>query len=393
MRVRRLLVVGSVLLALVVGLYLGGHPQLLPDRVADAFVGDSDGRVFDEALSVIENDFFREVDREELVDEALKAAVDSLDDRFSAYFDASTYAHFQEATQGEFEGVGMTVEGVARGLRVVSVFEGSPADRGGLEPGNVITRVDGRSLRGRNVNEATALIKGPAGTEVRLTVRADGERRELSLQRRRVEVPVVDAEMVRREGRPVAHVKLEAFTSGAHGELRREVRRLLDEGAEGIVLDLRDNGGGLLSEAVQVSSIFLPEGIVVTTRGRARDEQVFEASGRAIAADEPVVVMVNGESASASEIVTGALQDRGRAPVVGTRTFGKGVFQEITALPNGGALDLTVGEYYTPEGRNLGPRNGERGGVVPDIAARDDPDTERDEALESALNALLRDAA
>jgi carboxyl-terminal processing protease len=391
--VRRLIVVGSVLFALVIGLYLGGHPQLLPGPLADTFVEQTDGRVIDEALSVIENDFYRDVEREELVDEALKAAVDSLDDRFSAYFDASTYTHFQEATQGEFEGVGMTVEGVGRGLRVVSVFEGSPADRGGLEPGNVITEADGRSLRGRNVNEATALIKGPAGTFVRLTVRADGEARELRLQRRRVEVPVVDAEMVRHEGRPVAHVKLEAFTSGAHGALRREVRRLLEAGAEGIVLDLRDNGGGLLNEAVMVSSIFLPEGTVVTTRGRARDEKVFEASGRSIDGDVPVVVVVNRESASASEIVTGALQDRGRAQVVGTRTFGKGVFQEITALPNGGALDLTVGEYYTPEGRNLGPRNGERGGIRPDINARDDPDTDRDEALETALGTLLSEVA
>jgi carboxyl-terminal processing protease len=387
--VRRLPVIGIVLLALVGGLYLGGHPDLLPDPVSEVFVDRGDGEVFDEALSVIEGDFFREVDRDELIHEALGSAVDSLGDRFSTYFDPSSYTHFQEATQGEFEGVGMTVEGIARGLRVVSVFDGSPAEVGGLRPGNVIIEVDGQSLRGRNVNEATALIKGRAGTYVRLTVRADERTEELRLERRRVEVPVVDGELVRDDGRKVAHVRLESFTSGAHGALRREVRRLLDRGAEGLVLDLRDNGGGLLNEAVLVSSIFVQEGPIVTTRGRSREERVFEATGRAIEEGIPVVVLVNNGSASASEIVTGALQDTGRARVVGTRTFGKGVFQEVTQLSNGGALDLTVGEYFTPEGRNLGPRNGDRGGILPDIEARDDKDTETDEALDAALGSLF----
>jgi carboxyl-terminal processing protease len=181
-------------------------------------------------------------------------------------------------------------------------------------------------------------------------------------------------------------VHLAGFTSGAHGEVGDAVRRLLREGAEGVVLDLRDNGGGLLNEAVMVSSIFIADGKIVSTRGRSRPEQVYEATGGAIDRDVPLVVLVNDRSASASEIVTGALQDRDRATVVGTRTFGKGVFQEIEPLANGGALDITVGEYFLPSGRNLGGGGVERGaGVSPDVRAEDDPDTPRDEALLAAL--------
>ena len=193
--------------------------------------------------------------------------------------------------------------------------------------------------------------------------------------------------MRRHDGRKIAYVRLASFTSGAHGEVGDAVRKLLDDGADGVVLDLRDNGGGLLDEAVMISSIFIPDGKIVSTKGRSRPTHVYEATGGAIDGDVPVVVLVNDRSASASEIVTGALQDRKRATVVGTRTFGKGVFQEIEPLPNGGALDITVGEYFLPSGRNLGGGGVKRGaGVTPDIKAEDDPDTpKRDEALLAAL--------
>jgi carboxyl-terminal processing protease len=363
-------------LVLVIGIWLGGHPETLPDPVRDVLVSENDGDVYEEALDMIERDYYREVDRDELLDQSLNEAVNSLDDRFSHYFAPRDYDDFQEATEGRFEGVGMTVEEIPRGLRVLTVYEGSPAARGGLEPGDVITEVDGRSIAGSSSEQSTTRIKGPAGTPVRLTVRSDGSTRELTLRREEVEIPVVDAEM----RRGVAHVRLAGFTSGAHGEVEEAIRELLDKGAEGVVLDLRDNGGGLLNEAVLVSSIFIPDGKIVTTKGRSRPTRVYEATGGAIDTKVPVVVLVNERSASASEIVTGALQDRDRAKVVGTRTFGKGVFQEIEPLSNGGALDITVGEYFLPSGRNLG---GE--GVKPDVGASDDPETARDEALLAAL--------
>jgi carboxyl-terminal processing protease len=187
-------------------------------------------------------------------------------------------------------------------------------------------------------------------------------------------------------------VRLAGFTSGAHGEVRDAVDELLGKGAQGVVLDLRNNGGGLLNEAVLISSIFVPDGTIVSTDGRARPKRIFEATGNAIDDKIPVVVLVNKESASASEIVTGALQDRHRAEVVGTRTFGKGVFQEVRKLSNGGALDITVGEYFTPSGRNLGGGGVKQGaGIAPDIKAEDDADTKkRDEALDVAVETAAR---
>jgi len=375
---------------LLVGVWLGGHSEYLPGFARDLLVDDEQGRLYDEALDQIADNFYRPVDRDHVLDESLAGAVKSLDDRFSAYFDPKAYSEFNEATNGEFEGVGMTVAEAERGLRVVTVFDGSPAMAAGIHPGDVITEVDGESLQGQTAEQATSRIKGEAGTKVRLTV-VTGSRppRTLALRRERVDVPVVESRMERSRGARIGHVRLFSFTSGAHGEVRDAVDDLLDKGADGIVLDLRDNGGGLLNEAVLVSSIFVDDGTIVSTRGRSRPRRVFEATGNAIDADIPVAVLVDRESASASEIVAGALQDRDRGEVVGTRTFGKGVFQEVRQLSNGGALDLTVGEYFTPKGRNLGGK-----GIEPGVEARDDAATkDRDEALEVALKTVAREAA
>jgi carboxyl-terminal processing protease len=389
------LLVGLLPVVLVAGIWLGGHPSNLPGFARDAFVGDSQGRLYDEALDTISDNYYRKVDKDKLVDESLGAAVKSLDDRFSAYFDPKAYKEFEEATDGAFEGVGMNVAEDKRGLRVLTVFDGSPAQRGGIKPGDIITAVDGRSIAGKTSEQATTLIKGPAGTSVTLTVvTGKAAPRDVPLKRARVDVPVVEAEMREYGGMKVAHIRLSSFTSGAHGEVRKAVDELLDKGAKGIVLDLRNNGGGLLNEAVLVSSIFIRDGTIVSTDGRTRPKRVFEATGNAIDGKIPVVVLVNGESASASEIVTGALQDRDRAEVVGTRTFGKGVFQEVRQLSNGGALDITVGEYFTPSGRNLGGGGVKQGaGIRPDVKAEDDAKTKnRDEALEVAVKTVARES-
>jgi carboxyl-terminal processing protease len=376
------------LLTLVVGIYLGGHPSTLPGPLRDAFVAKSDqAQVYEQAMDTLERDYYRKVDRDDLLNQSLDQAVRSLDDRFSNYFAPRDFADFQQATEGRFEGVGMTVEPVEDGLRVITVYKGSPADKGGLRSGDVITEVDGHRIAGKSSEESTTRIKGPAGTEVKLTVRTGKRTRDLTLKRAEVEIPVVRSEMRRSDGRKIAYVHLAGFTAGAHNAVADAVHKLLDDGAQGVVLDLRDNGGGLLNEAVQISSIFIPDGRIVSTKGRARPERVYNATGGAINDDIPVVVLVNDHSASASEIVTGALQDRDRATVVGTRTFGKGVFQEIEPLSNGGALDITVGEYFLPSGRNLGGGGVARGaGVTPDVRAKDDPKTARDEALLAALH-------
>jgi carboxyl-terminal processing protease len=371
---------------LVAGIWLGGHPENLPKPVRTALVGDEDGAVYEEAVDTLQRDYYRKVDRGALLNQSLEHAVRSLDDRFSNYFAPRDFADFQEATEGRFEGVGMTVEQVDGGLRVISVYDNSPAARGGLKPGDVITHVNGRPIAGESSAESTTRIKGPAGTSVRLTVRSGGRARDLTLERARVDIPVVRSQMKRAGGRKIAYVRLASFTSGASEDVSNAVKKLLDDGARGVVLDLRDNGGGLLNEAVGTASVFIPDGRIVTTRGRSRPTHEYDATGGAIDRDIPVAVLVNDRSASASEIVTGALQDRDRATVVGTHTFGKGVFQEIEPLSNGGALDITVGEYFLPSGRNLGGGGVKRGaGVSPDVKAQDDPHTRRDEALQAAL--------
>ncbi len=381
-----------VLLLLAAGIWLGGHPEWLPSPVRGALVSDGDAALYHEAVDVIEKDYYRKVDRNQLLNKALGSAVASLNDRFSNYFDPKAYRSFNEATQGAFEGVGMNVEEVPRGLRVLTVFKGSPAAKGGLKPGDEITAVNGHTLRGASSEQATTRIKGRAGTAVTLTLVTGKEKpRDVRLKRAHVDVPVVASRMTHSGSEKVAYVKLTSFTSGAHGEVGKAVRGLVGKGAKAVILDLRDNGGGLLNEAVLISSIFIPEGKIVTTRGRSRPERVFEATGGAISTKIPVAVLVNGESASASEIVTGALKDRNRATVVGTRTFGKGVFQEIKQLSNGGALDITVGEYFTPSGKNLGGGGPKKGaGITPDVAATDNKKTKRDEALDVAVKTVAR---
>jgi carboxyl-terminal processing protease len=280
----------------------------------------------------------------------------------------------------------MSVQEVKEGLRVEEVYDGSPAKTSGLKVGNVIVSVNGKPLAGKTSDQSTALIKGPAGSTVTITLQ-DG--RKLTMKRAKVDIPIVQSELQRADGKKIAWVRMAGFTSGSGTAVKDAVNKQLKAGAKGVVLDLRHNGGGLLNEAVTVASVFLPDGRVVSTKGRARPERVYNAEGGAIKSSIPVVVLVDGGSASASEIVTGALQDRKRAKVVGARTFGKGVFQEIENLSNGGALDITVGEYFTPTGRNLGGGGVRRGaGITPDIKATDNPKTPKDEALETALKTV-----
>ncbi|HEY6891833.1 MAG TPA: S41 family peptidase [Solirubrobacter sp.] len=372
--------------ALVLGIYLGGHPNTLPSFARNALVSDSDGRLYEEAIDTIQADYYRKIDRKQLLNTSLSAAVESLQDQFSHYFSPKDYASFQLDTEGQFEGVGMSVQEIKEGLRVEEVYDGSPAKRSGLKVGDVIVSVNGKSLAGKTSDQSTALIKGPAGSSVTITLQ-DG--RKLTMKRAKVDIPIVQSELQRADGKKIAWVRLAGFTSGSGNDVKDAVNKQLKAGAKGVVLDLRHNGGGLLNEAVTVASVFLPDGRVVSTKGRARPEHVYNAEGGAIKSSIPVVVLVDGGSASASEIVTGALQDRKRAKVVGTRTFGKGVFQEIETLSNGGALDITVGEYFTPTGRNLGGGGVRRGaGITPDIQAADNPKTPKDEALQTALKTV-----
>jgi carboxyl-terminal processing protease len=251
----------------------------------------------------------------------------------------------------------------------------------------VVTAVNGRSIAGVSSSVATGRIKGKPGTRVRLEVLTPEtkHRRQLTVERKRLRLPIARSHLVRRNGSKLGVVELLSFSDGTHAVLRRQVRSLMQRGARGIVLDLRGNGGGLLSEAVLVSSVFIGDGKIVSVRGRARAERTEEAEGTPVAPKLPLVVLVDGGSASASEIVTGSLRDRHRASVVGTHTFGKGLVQEVEPLSNGGLLDLTVAKYYLPDGETIG-----RDGIKPQVTARDNQHTRRDEAQPVALDVLLR---
>jgi carboxyl-terminal processing protease len=374
---------------LALGMWIGGHSGSLPAPLRD-FARGEDAAVVDAAMEKIEDDYYTKVSKEDLADDAVRGMVRGLDDRFSAYFDEQEYSRFKEISDARFSGVGLGIQKADDGLRVVQVYDGSPAKKAGLRVGDVIVEADGTRLAGKPEETATGLIKGQPGTKVTLTVRRGKRTFERRVTRAQVSIPVVSSRTRSVDGKDYAVIRLETFSSGAHAEVYAAVRKAVDRKVDGIVFDLRGNGGGLVEEARLVASAFLPEGKIVTTRGRSVPERVYRATGKPVAPRTPMVVLVDKGSASAAEIVAGALQDRDRARLVGTSTFGKGVFQEVVELPEGGALDITVGQYFLPSGRNIGGKGTARGaGLKPDVRAQDDPDTPReDEGLDRALGEL-----
>lgn len=390
MPVLRILALLLVPFALIGGVWLGGHPDTLPGFVRDPLVGDEDTRVVAEAIDEVRDSYYRPIPDTKLADDAVKGVVAGLDDRFSAYFTPKEYADFQTSQNSEFSGIGTTVQPDPLGLRIAQVFDESPAQRAGIRVDDVIVSAGGRRLKGLAQEAAVARVKGPKGTDVRLGVRRGKRELTLTVTRATVSVPQVASKLEELGGVKYGVVALAQFGNGAHAEVYEAIRKVVKQGAKGLVFDLRANGGGLVSEAQLVASAFLEDGAIVKTEGRNVRSRTLEATGDPIAADLPLVVLVDKNTASASEIVAGALQDRDRAKVVGTKTFGKGVFQEVIELSNGGALDITAGQYFTPSGANLGGKGVSTGaGIKPDVAAQDDPKTRKaDEGLRGALRAL-----
>lgn len=381
-------VVLLLLALLIAGIWWGGHPEDLPGFMQRTFVANRGTRVVDEALARIHNEYYRPVGEKQLSNASIAGAVASLGDRFSHYLTPSELHEFDHP--GSFSGIGVEVDPDPKGLRIVQVFNSSPAARAGLRSEDVIVAVNGRSLAGLAEDVATNLVKGPPDTNVMLRIEQPPTGhprrgasnhpsvRTVTLTRATISQPVVASITRTVRGVKLGVVALAEFSAGAHVEVLEAVENELQgDHARGIVLDLRSNPGGLVEEAQLIASIFLPRGaVVVTTRGRVQPTQVLRAEGGAIPASIPMVVLVDRNTASAAEIVTGALQDHHRATVVGTHTFGKGVFQEEQSLSNGGALDITVGEYFTPNGHNLGGGGVREGaGLTPEVPVAHGVDT------------------
>ena len=312
-RSRTAVLVAAAVVALLVGLWLGGHPSWLPGPVRSAFVSQSsEQQLTNDVYGLLQSDYYRPVTRSTLVNQGLAAAVASLGDPYSHYFDPADYHAFQNQSNPHLSGVGIDAVSDPRGLRVVDVFPGSPAARAGLGHGDLIVSVGSTSLVNRPEGFSAALIKGRAGTRVTLTVRSGARRRTVTLTRADLTVPVASGNVVTSHGHKLGIVQLTSFTPGSGDELRAQVDKVLHAGARGLVLDLRENGGGLLEEGVNVASIFIPDGTIVSTAGRSQPRQVYMAKGGAISTKIPLVVLVDRGTASAAEIVTGALQDRHR---------------------------------------------------------------------------------
>jgi carboxyl-terminal processing protease len=337
--------------------------------------------VVDEAINRIASDYYRPIPAGQLANASIAGVITSLGDRFSHYLTPAEFHEF--STPPHFTGIGVAVGPQHRGLLIAHVFGSSPAARAGLQVGDLILGVNGRKLEGLSADSATALIKGLPGTDVRLEIEvphaahaAHTVLRTVTITRATISEPVVASQMKTLGRVKLGVVSLATFSPGAHGEVREAVERDLHMGARGIVLDLRANGGGLVEEAQLVASIFVSKGTIVSTRGRTQPSETLIATGHAIPASIPVVVLVDANTASSAEIVTAALQDHRRATVVGSHTFGKGVFQEQEALSNGGALEITVGEYFTPDGRNLGGGGVKLGaGITPEVRVPHGVDT------------------
>jgi carboxyl-terminal processing protease len=395
---------------LVGGIWLGGHPQDLPGFARSTFEANHQTLVVDEALARISSDYYRPIAKSQLANASISGAVASLDDRFSHYLTPKEFGEFDSPPS--FTGIGVVVVPEHRGLLIARVFDSSPALRAGLKAGEVIAVVNGRRLIGLSADAATALIKGPPGTDVVLGLERPGTvahvahtagahatsraarplahatMRTVRVTRAVISEPVVASETQTVHGIKLGVVALATFSPGAHGEVAEAVAKQLHEGVRGIVLDLRANGGGLVEEARLIASLFIAHGTIVSTRGRTQPSETITATGDPLAPTIPMVVLVDHDTASSSEITTAALQDHHRATVVGTHTFGKGVFQEEEPLSNGGALDITVGEYFTPNGRNLGGGGVKQGaGITPEVPLANDV-VDTPQGLTAALNTL-----
>ncbi len=345
-------------------------------------------QLFWEVWDLVQRNFYGELpDVQEVAYAAIKGMLGTLDDEYTAFIEPNVAAIMAEDATGEFEGIGAFVGMDEEGnLEIVETFEGGPAEKAGLLASDHVLEVDGVSIVGSTIYEAIGLIRGPAGTEVTLLI----EREEVSgpfevtVTRARIEIPIVKVEM-RDDG--VGYIRLHEFSATATGRVEGGLKELLSQEPQGIVFDLRQNPGGWLEQAVEVADLFLDDGVIVIERWSDGREYAFEAHPGDVGEDVPLVVLVDRGSASASEIVAGALQDWERAVILGETTFGKGSVQQVFTLSDGSELRVTAALWFTPNDRAI---HGQ--GITPDIEVpwpEEDVEPNADPQLERAVEYLL----
>lgn len=362
------------------GWYLHGENTVLSSLGVKQDGAKEAGDLQQRIIKELQDRYYRPVDVDKLSTAGVRGTLKSLDDPYTVYLTPEETKAFEEKQKGEYSGIGAALQAGPKGLVITSVFEGSPAEDAGLKPGDIIVRVDGEPTAGVAIETSIARIKGDEGTQVQLGVRPKGSvaRQTITVTRRTIEIPETRTAMKKAGGEKVGYIQLYEFGGKASRFVREDVEALTKQGAQSFILDLRNNGGGLLTQAVDVTGIF-HAGVVTSTKGLHSPLEVLESQGP-VATDKPLVLLVNGYSASASEIVTGALKDSDRAEIIGTRTFGKGLVQSIIPLDGDAALKMTIAVYLTPDGTNINKK-----GITPDIVVVDRPKTKQDEQLQRAL--------
>jgi len=338
------------------------------------------GELQQQIIEELQGRYYKPVKVNDLSQAGVNGMLKSLEDPYTVYLTPKEMREFEEKESGEYSGIGASLQKEDGGLVITGVFDGSPAKAAGLGPGDVIVTVDGTPTKGVAIETSISRIKGDEGTTVKLGIRPKGSKKveEVGVVRRRIEIPETRDRLISDKGVKVGYVQLYEFGGYASRDVRRDVKALAEKGAEWFILDLRYNGGGLLTQAVDVTGVF-QTGLVTSTEGLHSPREELSATGP-VATRKPMLVLVNGFSASASEIVTGALKDHDRATVVGTTTFGKGLVQSVVSLGDGAALKLTTAVYYTPNGTNIHKK-----GIAPDIIVKDRAKTKQDDVLQRAL--------
>lgn len=336
---------------------------------------------FWETLELIDEEYFEQpLDDDQLAKGAIDGMLATLEDPNTRYLPPEQEQAAREAMEGNLEGIGAEVTSVDGAIVVVAPYEGSPAESAGIQPGDIIREADGIPLTGLHPSEAASLVRGPAGTTVRLLVERDGNLLEIEVVRGVIKIPSVTGEILEDS---IAYVRLSRFANDTNQELEDVIEELFKADPQGIVLDLRANPGGSLPTAVDVADHFLDQGTILVERFGNGDDIEFESNDRGDAQDLPLVVLIDHGSASASEVVAGAIQDRNRGILIGDTSFGKGTVQVWKRLSNNGGVRITVARWLTPDGEWVHER-----GLMPDYFVLL-PDSEQDEFSDTQLEAAI----